>query len=157
MAFAGLILALFPTAASIASEKDIAEIKQLLKNFEQTRGNREGRTALYAENANIFSRNGTEAIGRKAAMDYMFRTRTPTPANSPARPPAKIVIDGVDAGDRIGYIFGRTCQGTNGGPPCQVRFLLVTEKGADGKWRILQDIDANRLDPQSVAKPANSH
>jgi ketosteroid isomerase-like protein len=150
----GLLILLLLPAIAPAAESDEQALRQLLIDFEAARraDDKEAMKRLYASDAKYFQRSGREAFGNAAVVDLLFSralgassgsTREPAPRRSSSR----ILIDGLEAGGTLGFIYGRVCiTGADEHVVCGTRWLLVTRKEGDGRWRILADIDTARTD-----------
>jgi ketosteroid isomerase-like protein len=144
-------LLLFAAVGSYAAESDEQALRNLLRDFEAARrsNDKEAMRRLYTSDSMYFQRSGREAFGNSAVVDLLFARALGAPSNATreAAPPSspRIVIDGLEAGGTLGFVYGRVCtSAADKSTVCGTRWLLVTRKEGDGKWRILADIDTNR-------------
>jgi len=129
-------------AANSLSAADVAEIKQLHKQFESTwlKGDADGVRSLFTDDCVLFPPHGdTPRVGKKGMNEFWF------PPNGPPTQITKLVVIPQDIGGdgQIAYVWGtdevawttvdhgKTTTSSHSGI-----FLNVLRKQADGHWKI---------------------
>jgi uncharacterized protein (TIGR02246 family) len=129
-------------AASSLSAADMAEIKQLHKQYEQTwlKGDADGVRSLFTDDCVLFPPHAdTPKVGMKGLNAFWF------PPDAPPSQITKLVVTPQDIGGdgQIAYVWGtdevawttvdhgKTTTSSHSGI-----FLNVLKKQADGRWKI---------------------
>lgn len=132
----------------VANETDEEAHREIIEKFifAFSNNDRDALQGVYTNDAMYFTRDGVLYEGEAAVINGLMPETSEFNSNQTeleisvgVQP--EIVIDGIEAGENFGYIFGRMCIDNSGEEECNTRWFLVTEKDEDGNWRVQADLD----------------